>query len=459
MNLKKASDLYLTIAFIGMILIGAIIIVFRESIVDVYDIKRHYQLISSAILLLFVFFSNRVKKDIVYLAFSFPFNIKIAVFVFICAILFSDFAINYDLVNSSFTFYFLSIFILVMATALYIDRKLTYVLFILLIISFYFYILIGHTYVTIILEEVPDYYSIFGYLNPRVMNQMQAWIFIPCLHFLYLCHKKKSNISFALLFSVNITIIYALDARGLAISSLVGVFMWLFIVGFNRSTVLFLLVSVLFGTMLKVVTLAPMPQIFFIGYEFLFEDIIDVRDDHMNRIKIWKDTFSILSLLGEGSASYTCNQSDHTIPHNSVLYIAYQWGVLPALCFIYLCLTSFKKIIFGKSIKHRIVNLSVLVPLAYSLVSGVLIYPLSVFIGAISIGLLINETVRIKKVDCSVWIYKSIIGLMAFCCIVSLLYLSIDRVINNEVSISRDDKISLEMWANPPKEHCNLDMI
>lgn len=229
-------------------------------------------------------------------------------------------------------------------------------------------------------------HTIFGFANARFLNQVQVWLIIPTLYFT-LCFRRKRWLYNALRFLLctHVAIIFALDARGISIAIITAILIWAKIDKPLRSQILkLLLFSIIFGCLLRIVFLAPLPA-------YLFNDGLwtwpKVRTDSPGRMALWAEAITLSSLLGLGGDGFVCSSKLFGRPHNSALLVLVNWGLIPLLCYGFLLLITLKTVITTYHRWVRVTGLSVLAGFAYSLVSGVLDSPLSQLLAVISLAI------------------------------------------------------------------------
>jgi hypothetical protein len=146
-------------------------------------------------------------------------------------------------------------------------------------------------------------------------------------------------------------------------------------------------ITIVLGFIVKVVIISPLPNILFFGgsVEFL---IPEIRTTTADRISLWKHALEMATFWGHGGDAFACNSTmAPKRPHNSMLLVLVNWGVIPLLAYIYLIYSLFMSALFEKSKKTLYLKITILSGVAYSFVSGVLGSPFSQLLCCIFIGL------------------------------------------------------------------------
>lgn len=238
-------------------------------------------------------------------------------------------------------------------------------------------------------QPLNPYIIYSGFINIRFFNQVQVFI----LPFLVLLLKFKSiqRIVFIILF-LNLLLIFIGQARGALLSFLV-----------------FSILALILKTTLKkqivlgLVCLA-LSFIAFYALDSLHKAGTDIlRTSSSGRIELWLQTLSNLSLkhvfIGNGPGTFEMplgNSAPFSHPHNSLIEILNEWGLIALICILLAVFTTFKKAIAHQR-KHKkdVVTESIFysfsIGIIYSCFSGVHVMPVSQTLLFIMWGLLIGR--------------------------------------------------------------------
>ncbi|WP_459680738.1 hypothetical protein [Vibrio comitans] len=307
-------------------------------------------------------------------------------------------------------------------------------------------------------KELPDYYDTIGFVNPRMVNQIQSWIMAPTLYYALISKIRgnKKTLSLIIL-SLQISLIFILDARGLGVATFCGILLWVVVnKKYRKEISIILLKSTIIGILIKVILFAPFPSYVILG------DIenLGFRTMTQDRITNWITTIEYMNFWGHGSDSFPCI-TNLTTPHNSILLVAFNWGGIAALVFCIWNIQVFIRFIQNNhSLKINTLCLTILIPMAYSLISGVIVYPLSQLLGLIGtatyFSLFLKDTGSLIKPR----MYKYSQLIMASICILiistSLLVIK-ERIDSNLNRASLDTIYSPQFWLEEKGEHCKED--
>ena len=239
-----------------------------------------------------------------------------------------------------------------------------------------------------------------GFSNRRFLNQLQVWLMpLVALFFVVRSERVARYKSVAwLVLCLNMVILIFCEARGALLSLLVS---WLLLLYLFPQRLKFFLKHTVYLLGLAIV-------LFFIMSYSLPEPIIGSQGLFSTstsfRLEIWAAVSGLIAdnpMLGVGPMQYAAISNEFSLshPHNSVLQIAVEWGV-PALIILssvcVLGISAWFKMIAktedGEIKNYRIFLLcSLCAASVYSLFSGVIVMPLSQFVGAVVIGLMVGE--------------------------------------------------------------------
>lgn len=274
-------------------------------------------------------------------------------------------------------------------------------------------LLITHTSLTLICllniifilsEQQPlnPYIIYSGFINIRFFNQVQVFI----LPFLVLLLKFKSiqRVVFIVLF-LNLLLIFIGQARGALLSFLAFSIFALALKTTLKKQVLIGLVCLT----LSCITFYVLDSLNRGGAEIL-------RTSSSGRIDLWFNTLSNLSLkhlfIGNGPGVFEMSlgsSAPFSHPHNSLIEILNEWGLIALICILTVVFTTFRKAITHlKQHKKDIITESLFysfaIGITYSLFSGVHVMPVSQTLLFIMWGLLLGRVD--KKRDQSLTINK-----------------------------------------------------
>lgn len=244
-------------------------------------------------------------------------------------------------------------------------------------VSLFFWVLIANGY-------TPKSNVIFTFMNPRFLNQVQIWLFIPLAAFAFIEVKRKSSRWIARLSLVLAFIsIYATDARGAFIAASGGMMLLALLDKQHRMTWLKLwLYSAIVAYVAKFILLDPLPSLLMQEQT----EYLQPRLGDSGRIELWQEALRMSTWLGQGSGFFVCHSTTFGHPHNSVLSVLVQWGPIGAICYLALILRVFFDVVTTPARLHRLFGVSLLTGVAYSLVSGVFVTPISQMLGAVTLG-------------------------------------------------------------------------
>ncbi|TVU75153.1 MULTISPECIES: O-antigen ligase family protein [Pseudoalteromonas] len=241
-------------------------------------------------------------------------------------------------------------------------------------------------------QPLNPYIIYSGFINIRFFNQVQVFI----LPFLVLLLKFTSiqRLVFIILF-LNLLLIFIGQARGALLSFLVFSIFALALKTTLKKQVLIGLVCLA----LSCITFYALDSLNKGGTEIL-------RTSSSGRIELWFNTFSNLSLkhlfIGNGPGVFEMSlgsSAPFSHPHNSLIEILNEWGLIALICILTAVFTTFKKAITHlKKHKKDIITESLFysfaIGITYSLFSGVHVMPVSQTLLFIMWGLLLG---RINK--------------------------------------------------------------
>ncbi|MFC0061819.1 O-antigen ligase family protein [Vibrio inusitatus] len=389
---KLLTDNLVVLSLVGISLFSFNLFILPDQPVLLYDYKRIFfcTLIITSCLLLTL--SNSIRQDAINKLTSLsPLTLSLLCLFFIFSFISNMFGL-YPSRGFIDLFYYTGIFILILALSNNNTNKLNYELFSLISILCYLSVFIGFT-VTNLYGDGSSIWTILSYGNPRMLNQVQVWLIIPSIYIALITKSKKSYIPIILNFST----MYALDARGLFIAVIFGIGLWCLINKEKRISIIKIVISCLIiSYFIKLITLSPIPSLIFHGK--IPESLLGIRTSDSGRIELWKHALEMVTFWGKGGDAFVCNSILNSRPHNSVLLIMVNWGLIPALLYSCLIVKLFLKTINTKSLKLQALGVTILSGISYSLISGVLDSPFSLLLGCILLS--IYWGVLLRKNSC-----------------------------------------------------------
>lgn len=253
---------------------------------------------------------------------------------------------------------------------------------IMLFLSVFLFHLIANIY-----NVTPNLRYLFSFVNPRYINHIQIWLILPLFHVAWLHRNAQKSWLYSLPVILHFCLLFALDSRGALIASLSGIVLFAILTPNHRIDILKKLALLLaVGLIIKWLLFTPLPQYFLHGVWGEGQGVIRLSDSH--RLHLWGNAIQMISFWGHGGDTFVCNNNEvaHT-PHNSILAIAIEWGVITTLCYLTLLLMAFYRVCTTPSHHERILGITMLSGFAYSFISSVLNTPISQGLAMISVAL------------------------------------------------------------------------
>jgi len=246
-----------------------------------------------------------------------------------------------------------------------------------------------------------------GFSNYRFFNQMQVWM-LPLLMLPLLIKLSGGNwlaryrLLFSALICINIILLIFSSARGASLALLVSSLIVLLLIkpiALRLLLKLSLLAAVAFALYWLMFVVVP-PY-----FGFTITDSIRLRTDSSYRFELWLICLDMIKqspLFGMGPMAFaaTPNGFGFSHPHNSVLQLAAEWGLIATVIVLFFYtkgLMAFWRLCIDQSVasERRMYRVSLLWSLLaasiYSLFSGVIVMPMSQLLGALIIGLMLAE--------------------------------------------------------------------
>lgn len=440
--------------YVSLIFLCFNIFIPRDQVIYTYDIKRFFSLFAVAIFFITVILFSTIREYIYNSFNSLPYPIKLCSSTFIITLLVSD------LFNSSYVFYsylydlyfigivglaflFLNEFQKSKSIYFVMACLITYCLFASVAVAFYLRVSNG-LYV--------NYYTILSFANPRFLNQVQVWFILPILYLSVREQiRKKSSIFYNISLSLTLSLIVTLDARGLFIAVTGGIVLITILNKRNRALwIKTILINMFAGIIISLVFFKLIP--FLSSGQGEIEIIPEIRTSSSGRIELWADSITNSSLAGNGGGSFVCGGYKFGHPHNSVLTVIYEWGAIPALAYISLCLILLKRVFSTKTKLGQVLGVNVLIGVAYSLVSGVFIMPLSQLMAVMSLAVFWSTRKHIRAPDSQINLRQHLlIILISSCFVFSCIYLALQRLpfyedLDQNEALQRQN-VGVNMWV------------
>ncbi len=442
----------LVLFYVSVIWLCFNIFIPRDQVIYTYDFKRFFSLFTATIFFIVVIISSSVREYIFNSVTSLPYLIKVCSLIFIFSLLISDFFnSSYVFYSYLYDFYFIGIIGLVFLFLNDFQKRksiyfvmaclVTYCLFASVAVAFYLRVSHG-LYV--------NYHTILSFANPRFLNQVQIWFVLPILYLSVREQiRKKSAIFYNIALSLTLSLIVTLDARGVFIAATGGIILIIILEKSNRTLWIKTILKNMFAGIIISLVFFKLIPLLSSGQG----DIIpEIRTSSSGRIELWTDSITNSSFGGNGGGSFVCGGYKFGHPHNSVLTVIYEWGVIPALAYISLCLILLKHVFSTKSRLGQVLGVNVLIGVAYSLVSGVFIMPLSQLMAVMALAAFWSTKKHLRAADSKILLrYHLLIILVSSCIIFSCMYLALQRLPfyedldQNEV-LQRQN-VGINMWV------------
>ncbi len=246
-----------------------------------------------------------------------------------------------------------------------------------------------------------------GFSNRRFFNQIQVWI-LPILALPLLIKLSGGNYLtryqplFSALLCFNIVLLVFSSARGASLALLLSS---LIVVLLIKPIALRLLLKL---SLLTVAAFALYWLLFIITppyFGFTITDSIRLRTDSSYRFELWLICLNMMKqspLFGIGPMGFAAIPNEFSLshPHNSVLQLAAEWGLIATAIVLFFYtkgLMAFWRLCLDQSVatERRMYRVSLLwsflAASIYSLFSGVIVMPMSQLLGATIIGLMLAE--------------------------------------------------------------------
>ncbi|WP_257325351.1 O-antigen ligase family protein [Pseudoalteromonas rhizosphaerae] len=227
---------------------------------------------------------------------------------------------------------------------------------------------------------------LYGFYNIRFFNQFQV-LSIPFVIY-FLSHSKLHRVAKVTL-TFNFFLLLFSSARGASIAILITTLIYCYFI--NRSMVKEILFYVLAAILLFLL------HYFYLSFYHSSEYII--RTGSSKRYELWLEVINNISfktlLIGNGPGGYKSETFDFGHPHNSILQILNNWGVIVlsiTVWFIYKLITHSLAFIKKNKGNNEFLTCftSFVSLLIYSLVSGVIVMPIPQTFLFVLVGILLG---------------------------------------------------------------------
>lgn len=375
-------------SLMGIVFFSFNLFVLKDDIKGLYDYKRIFVCFLLIVMSIEILLSYEFRYKIIHQFNSLNPNVKFYLVIFFSSAEIANvFGLYFYRAHEDY-FYFIGLmfFSAMIAMVCYQYRSRIFIYFTLISYLLFFSVIFGH-WVAVAYNIELSFYSIISFANPRMLNQVQSWIIIPVMYFTIIAIRQSKFYLLAILpLALNFAIIIALDGRGVAVSSITAILLWAWFDKSLRKIILSVFVySLVAGLIIKLALLSPLPEYLVWGTS---PDVsINIRTTDAGRLAVWIEALQMVSFWGHGGDAFICNSTTFGRPHNSILLILVNWGVISAISYSLLLLCALKTVYLTKHRMIRVAGLSMLSGFAYSLVSGVVDSPLSQLTGAISIAL------------------------------------------------------------------------
>lgn len=370
-----------TRTLLTLILSGLVVFSFnpfldRSDLLPLYDSKRLFVIAVIQILTLALLFSAKLRQRVIEhgLSLSRPNQIWIATLVVFTLI--ATWLARYPIAATLQWFYLAGLVLLIFALRDVLKRQQARLfeyaiwlsLFLFLSIALAFWIRIVH-------QLSVNNFTLFGFANPRFLNQIHIWLIFPVVYLAAIALKRgKRGLVPRAILAIDFAICFATDARG-ALVAILGGFVLLMLCAKEWRHIWWKLLwqSALTGALVKLGLFSPLPSMIWGGPT----EWPNIRTESSGRLALWRHVWQIFTFTGLGGDAFVCEEVSHGRPHNSVLNVLVHWGVVATLCYLGLILSLLRLTTIQRNLRTKLLGVSVLSGIAYSLVSGVLDSPLS----------------------------------------------------------------------------------
>ncbi|WP_176291793.1 O-antigen ligase family protein [Vibrio natriegens] len=374
------------------ILVGSVFLSFTPywlDLITLYDNKRFFVVFYLLMTATVVICSHSTRQKIIKAFSNLSYVSKTLIFLALFNSLLANFHSLYWIKSQAvFTYALLFIIVIAVLRSVVLDNKAFILrLYIWLSCAIFLSVLLYH-WISTSIGVTPNYRSIFSFVNPRNINYIQVWLVLPLV---WLSWQKYTNSKgLGLLYTIPVimhfSLLFALDSRGAFIAICSGLALWLILSPNKLSKLKFIISLLVLGLLIKWLIFTPLPQYWVNGV--WPEGQGDIRLGDSNRLELWSNAIAMITFWGLGGDTFVCNNDliAHS-PHNSILLITVEWGVITTLCFIILFLLVLYRTFTTSNEQLKIWGITLLSGFAYSLISSVLNSSLSQGVAVISVAL------------------------------------------------------------------------
>ncbi|WP_414932779.1 O-antigen ligase domain-containing protein [Vibrio europaeus] len=379
---------FLMVIAIGLILFSFNLFIPRWEVLFLYDSKRMFVCAMVVGCALMYLLSYNLRRDAIVMLSELSTPVKVALAIFAVAMSLANSLGDHLAAAFIQQFYFVGLILLALVLAPYLsgNKPQLFRLYALMNLLLFFSVAIMFWGVTLTGNSV-SIFTIFGFVNPRFLNHMQVWSVLPVAYIAVIGMQRQHKtvlprLILALIFATS----FATDARGALLSMSMGFALLMTLdVSRRRHWWTLLWQSLITGFLVKYALLAPFPQYVFGDTSLLAPEI---RTTSSGRLELWLALLANVNWLGHGGDKYACEGLAVAGPHNSFLNVLYHWGIAAFSAYSLLIALLLNKL---KRIHHKatlVVGVSVLVGIGYSMLSGVLVTPLSQLLAVCNLAML-----------------------------------------------------------------------
>ncbi|AXX58971.1 O-antigen ligase family protein [Vibrio vulnificus] len=434
---------FYTRALLTLLLLGLVVFSFnpfldRNDLLPLYDSKRLFVLFLLQITTLIVLFSTQQRQRIIDHWCSLTLLHRGLLSLFIASSLLATWLARYPLAAVLQWFYLAGLVLMLFVLrdvvkkqqARWFEYTLWLSAFLFLSIALAFWIRIVH-------QLNVNNFTLFGFANPRFLNQIHIWLIFPVVYLAAIAMKRgKRGVVPRAILAIDFAICFSTDARG-PLVAILGGFTLLMLCARDLRSIWWKLLwqSAVAGALVKLALLSPLPSMIFGGpIEWL-----NIRTESSGRLALWRHSWQIFTFTGLGGDAFVCEEVHLGRPHNSLLNVLVHWGVVAALCYLALIASLLRLTIRQRSLRTKLLGVSLLSGIAYSLVSGVLDSPLSQLMAVVACALFWSRcsfssaSLPLPANKPRRWWGHGVILIVAIGCSVSVGYRALERLDNYPV--------------------------
>ncbi|CAH8198752.1 O-antigen ligase family protein [Vibrio aestuarianus] len=417
MNIEKQLSKLLSIyVLLGLFLFSFNIFMPRNNLVLLYDSKRYFVcsiVIFSSLLLIF---SAAVRANVIATLSSIPKNIQLLIGITFLFASISNIVSDYFWIAQLDFFFTLTLLLTAPILMIYISDHKSQLLVSLVWISLLLMLSIAlMIWLQVYFTYPLSVHSVFGFANIRFLNRLHIWLIIPALYLYLIARTPKARTLLKIVLSIDVALLIITDVRGAAIALTGGIVLLIWLEPKKRQQILTIVMqAILIGYAIKLLFLYPIPSMLFSDQTF---ELGSIRTSSSGRWDIWQEVLSLSSFFGLGGDGYICKSTGYYGPHNSVLLLLVNWGLIPSLGFIGISTYLLLSVIKTKKRFQRMMGINLLVGIAYSLVSSVFDNALSQLMAIIALALFWCSYKKMGNTSCCKWrsVPHQIIILICIC--------------------------------------------